>query len=384
MRVAVFALAAGLAAAGCASVTEPDIGAENTAGSAQEALRSFYAGLSFEHPALPNARAPELDAVFQRIALGSCLRQDLPGPTLTAAAASAPDVMIMMGDNVYGDAVRGDASLPELREAYADLAAREDMQSLAEAAPILAVWDDHDYGFNDAGVEFAFKEYAQELFADFFQLAADDPRRARPGAYDSAVYGPEGRRVQVILLDTRYFRSPLERDETRAYIVDPDPANTVLGDAQWAWLDEQLRVPAELRFIVSSIQIVAEGHTYERWGNFPTERQRLFDLVAETGAEGVVFLSGDRHIAALYRDEEAGPYPMVDFTVSSLTHSWRDGAAREFGPHQVERAVGVENFGLIDIDWDAEVLAMRVLDEAGEDLQSHQIAFAELRSTSAE
>ena len=117
--------------------------------------------------------------------------------------------------------------------------------------------------------------------------------------------------MQVILLDTRWFRSALKPSDDRGkpgkerYLPDADPAKTMLGEAQWRWLEEQLRQPAELRLLVSSIQVVAEGHGWERWGNFPLERQRLYRLIADTRAQGVVFLSGDRHVGALYREPPA-------------------------------------------------------------------------------
>jgi alkaline phosphatase D len=110
--------------------------------------------------------------------------------------------------------------------------------------------------------------------------------------------------VQVILLDTRFFRSPLKPTDQRnapgreRYLPDEDPTKTMLGEAQWAWLADRLREPAEVRLIVSSVQVLAEGHGWERWGNFPRERQRLYDLIRDTGARGVVYLSGDATLVA--------------------------------------------------------------------------------------
>ena len=126
------------------------------------------------------------------------------------------------------------------------------------------------------------------------------------GVYHAEIHGPIGQRVQIILLDTRTFRAPLEPTNDwnapgkERYMPDPDPAKTMLGEAQWRWLRAQLEQPAELRLIVSSVQVLAEGHGFERWGNLPLERQKLFDLIAESGASDVVFLSGDRHFGALY------------------------------------------------------------------------------------
>ena len=108
---------------------------------------------------------------------------------------------------------------------------------------MLSTWDDHDYGQNDAGGDFPYKDEAKALFLEFWQVPEDDPRHARAGVYCARIFGPEGRRVQVILLDTRSFRSPLRpTDQPGApgkeeYLPDPDPAKTMLGRAQWAWLE---------------------------------------------------------------------------------------------------------------------------------------------------
>ena len=58
----------------------------------------------------------------------------------------------------------------------------------------------------------------------------------------------------------------------------------MLGAAQWAWLRAQLLQPAELRLIVSSVQVLAEGHGWEGWDNLPLERTKLLGLIDETAA----------------------------------------------------------------------------------------------------
>ena len=157
-------------------------------------------------------------------------------------------------------------------------------------------------------------------------------------------------RVQVIMLDVRWFRSPLRITDQRGapgkerYLPDPDPAKTMLGAAQWAWLAEELRKPAELRLIVSSTQVLAEGHGWERWGNFPLERQKLFDTIRESGAKGVVFVSGDRHIGALYRETPAGLYPLYEITSSGLNMVY--WAAKEPGPNRLGALYAAANFGV--------------------------------------
>src|SRR5262249_8359183 len=177
------------------------------------------------------------------------------------------------------------------------LAAVPGWQKLKQTCPVYATWDDHDYGENDAGAEYPRKVESQKLFLDFFGEPADSPRRKREGVYDARVFGPADQRVQVILLDTRYFRGPLKKKAKSApsegpYVPNTDKTSTMLGEAQWKWLEEQLRVPARVRLLVSSIQVVAEDHGHEKWANLPHERERLFKLLKDTRAAGVVLLSG--------------------------------------------------------------------------------------------
>ena len=97
---------------------------------------------------------PTLDRLPQRIAFGSCARQDKPQPIWDAVLDSSPDLFIFLGDNIYGDT----HDMAVLRGKYAELAAQPGFRRLAEQVPILATWDDHDYGENDAGSEYPHKE----------------------------------------------------------------------------------------------------------------------------------------------------------------------------------------------------------------------------------
>lgn len=320
-------------------------------------------------------------APLTRIAFGSCADQDRPQPIWDAILAYRPELFIFAGDNVYGDFRTPDAAA--LKRAYDKAATLDGPRRLRASVPHIAIWDDHDYGQNDGGAGFAHKALSKELFLDFWKVPADDVRRRREGLYDAYVYGPAGMRVQVILLDTRWFRSPLRPTDQRdapgkeRYLPDPDPAKTMLGPDQWTWLAGELRKPAELRLLVSTVQILAEGHGWERWGNFPLERQKLFDTIRESGATGVVLLSGDRHIGALYRETPAGLYPLTEMTSSGLNKTYP--FSREAGPNRLGPLYGAANFGVVDIDWWARNLTLALRDESGTVRRSATIPFEDLR-----
>ena len=300
--------------------------------------------------ATPEARA-EGTQLLQTIGFGSCAHQGRAQDFWAPILAAKPDAFIFMGDNIYGDTENMDL----LKEEYGYLAAQPGFKKLKAAATILATWDDHDYGANDAGADFGPRSESRKIFLDFFEVPADAPRRKHSGVYDATVLGPPGRRVQVILLDTRYFRSDLKRLPERPkndgpYTENNDPAATMLGEKQWAWLEQQLREPAELRLLVSSIQVIANEHHWEKWGTLPRERERLFRLLRDTAASGVIILSGDRHRAELSRIDDAAGYPLYDVTSSALNMAhpidYPEPNAYRVGEH-----LGENNFGLVVIDW---------------------------------
>ncbi len=154
---------------------------------------------------VPSSKAEE---PVDRIAFGSCLRESRPAPVFDAIVAAEPDVFVFLGDNVYADT----DDPTEMQEHYDTLAAIGGFQKLKATAKLLWVWDDHDFGKNDAGVEWAFKWTSKKIMLDFIGEPADSDRRSRDGNYDALTLGPDGQRVQFILLDTRWFRTAMKRD----------------------------------------------------------------------------------------------------------------------------------------------------------------------------
>ena len=326
-------------------------------------------------PALrgPVALLPESEHTVHRIGFGSCANQNTPMPILQAVRERKPDLFVMLGDNVYGDADSGDPSLPELRDAYATVAHHSDFRPLSTEIPVLPIWDDHDYGDNDEGGDFPFRAEAERIFESFWRVEAPDPRSQREGVYGAWSFGAEGQRAQLLLLDTRSFRSALtpiprsQRPKVGRYIASQDEAQEMLGDAQWEWLASKLTEPADLRIVVSSIQVLAENHGWERWGLLPTERSRLLALLHNT--PGVVIVSGDRHWSSMYRDDTG----LTEMTASSINRP-SSQSFTETGPYQFTKPFVDPNFGEIDIDWTARVATLTTYDVEGVSVASVQVS----------
>jgi len=290
------------------------------------------------------------------IAFGSCNREDQPQPLWKPIMKNHPDVFLWGGDNIYSDTDH--AAI--MKAAYKLQKQHKGYQKLLNKVRVLGTWDDHDYGLNDGGKEWDFKEESQQLFLDFMDVPENSPRRSREGVYHSEVLEASRGSVKVILLDTRFFRDELKESE------DPDkrygPSNgTILGEKQWNWLEEELQnSEADFNVILSSIQILSAEHGFETWGNFPSEVDKLKDLIVASEAQNVILLSGDRHISEFSATEVAGlSYPLIDFTSSGLTHTYEEFSGE---PNKYRKGVVVKDksFGLLKFDFNKKKILLEM------------------------
>ena len=250
-----------------------------------------------------------------------------------------------------------------------------EFQALKSNCSVLATWDDHDYGWNDAGAEYEMKVPSQQIFLEAMEVPKNRGPWKRPGIYDAYEFGEEGSRLQIILLDTRYFRGPLLKLKRRTpqgpYDVNPDKSVTMLGGQQWTWLRNQLMKPADVRIIVSSIQVLPIDHRWERWQNLPHERQQLLEMIADTKAGPVIFLSGDRHMAEMMElpldDPHSPGTPVFEVTSSGMNHA-HGGAVGEPNRYRFGENFRDLNFGFLEIDWSAEKpeVTLEIKDVTGE------------------
>ncbi len=317
----------------------------------------YFAALVLLTAGVGRAEPPSQSKPVTRVLFGSCIKQNLPTPIFQTMAREKADLVLFLGDNIYADT----ADMSVMRAKYQTLASNSEFATLLSSTPSLATWDDHDYGINDGGADYPMREAAQKEFMDFWNIPIDSSRRKRPGVYHAAVFGPPEKRLQVILLDTRYFRSDLKTGERRVggpYIPDRDPDKTMLGETQWKWLERQLREPAQIRLLVTSVQCIAEAAGQETWSNLPKERQRLFELIRDTAAEGVVLLSGDRHWSELSVIADDVPYPLYELTSSSFNQVHARGTPTDNRHRLGEVTYHRENYGVVAIDWDPERPAM--------------------------
>ena len=155
----------------------------------------------------------------------------------------------------------------------------------------------------------------------------------------------------------------------------------MLGEAQWQWLEKQLRQPADLRIVASSIQSIPEASGQETWSNLPAERKRFFDLISKTKANGVIIISGDRHWSEISSLSEGVPYPIYDVTSSSINQLHKRGTPTKNRFRAVPTSFHRENFGRLSIDWkrDDPMITAEVIDMEGQVRIAKKLFLSELQ-----
>jgi alkaline phosphatase D len=320
-----------------------------------------------------------------KIAFGSCGSQDYPQPVLGIAADLKPEAFIFLGDNIYGDTDVMDT----LRAKYRRWGTQENYQKLMATTKIFGTWDDHDYGRNDSGHTYPYKRESKEIFMDHFKISADHEMRKHEGIYHTNYVEKDGRRIQVIMLDVRTFKSEvmpydgktkMERPEyfyKLDYMPITSPDSTFLGSQQWQWLEGELKKPADLRLICSGSQFGIEFNGYEAWANYPLEQKRMLNLIKSTKANGVIFLSGDVHYAEISKLSEPGLYPIYDVTASGITSTWDFATLNR---NRIEGPVMENHFGLLTIVWDKDPkIKMEIIDVSKNSRIEYDIKGSEIK-----
>ncbi len=297
------------------------------------------------------------------IAFASCNHQDMEQPLWEPILENEPDLFVWGGDNIYSDT----EDMQKMRSDYEKVKQHPGYQKLREQTKIIGTWDDHDYGLNDGGKYWEYKEEAKALLLDFLDVPKEADIRNRAGVYFShTVSHPEGS-VKIILLDTRSFRDSLLRGTKAGFRYEPwgpEENKTLLGEAQWQWLEnELLDDTATFTMIVSSIQFLSNEHGWEKWGNFPNEVQRFYNVLENAKAKNVFLVSGDRHLGEISVNPNPElSYPLVDFTTSGLTHTYLTYGS-ESNEYRVSNIIKRLNFGILKFNFEKEQVTFELRGE---------------------
>ena len=255
------------------------------------------------------------------IAIGSCFFLSDPNPLLGSAdyaggfeifdaiAAKKPDLMLWLGDNLYFQ--RPDFLDPVAMAArHRRQRAFEPLSRLLTATAHIAIWDDHDFGWNNADGSYPLKGEALRLFKLYWANPSFGLPEV-PGVFGFAMHGD----VDLVLTDGRYYRS-------HPRLAD-SPPKTMFGATQLEWLKGMLlNARGAVKIVASGSQLWNAASRFDGLYQFPTEAKALADFLLAQRIDGLLFVSGDRHFTELLRGRAAGCVSAC--TSSPRVHSPRD------------------------------------------------------------
>ena len=293
------------------------------------------------------------------LGFGSCLHQDRSMAILKTIEKKELDLFMFIGDNVYGD--QEDGELDKLIRTYKQQ--YNNLENFLKNVSTEFIWDDHDFGINDGGSNYRYKDRAKELFLETWKIPSNDLRRLRDGLYFDKIIKKNGLKVHLIFLDNRSFKSEwkltdeFNKEGKERYVKDFDPQKTLLGKKQWQWLKDKLNEDSDIKIILSSLQILSLGHGWESWDKLPLERERLFNLIDESDVSNLFILSGDRHRGGFYRFKTNDNNDIYEFTSSSLNLPIPFNT-EEKGPLRIGSTYRKANFGVVRIFEDKVVMEL--------------------------
>lgn len=321
-----------------------------------------------------------------RVAFGSCAYindppYDRPGkpyggdyPIFGSIARQSPDAMIWLGDDVY---YREADTTTEagMRRRWAKDRSLPELQELLAATAHFAMWDDHDFGANDADWSFRDREKALEIFRDYWLNPSYGTREA-PGVYTRFELSD----VEFFLLDGRSYRSP---DHAR-----PGPLKRMYGAEQLGWLEDALTGSQATFKVVAGGSQFFNPYTFEEgMASYPEEQKELLAFLSEARIPGVVFLSGDRHFTEVLKRQLPGGYPLYEYTSSPLTSGTFDPKKEMENPARVPGTLvlGRRNFGLLEVRGKAgeRVLTLKAMGVEGDEIWKLEIPEKDLRPPGA-
>ena len=216
------------------------------------------------------------------------------------------------------------------------------LQKLMASMPQYAIWDDHDFGPNDAGENYIFKNESRNIFNDYWLNPTSGENNK--GIYTMINYGD----VDFFLLDNRFFRSDINLADTINNIVNEDKA--YFGKSQLDWLKNSLLFSrATFKIIVTGNQVLNPINNYECLTHYPTEYKSLIDFLSNQKINGVVFLTGDRHHSEVIEMQRPNDYPLYDITISPLTSGVGKVSGKELDNsfRVTNTLIEAQNFGKI-------------------------------------
>lgn len=247
------------------------------------------------------------------------------------------------------------------------------LQNFWKSMPHYAIWDDHDYGWNDADKTYPLKQTSRKVFMDFWT----NPSYGENG---EGIYSKITKNdLDIFMLDDRWFRSA---DATADSINgQPNADKLMWGKKQMEWLKNSLLVSngntmISFRIIATGSQVLNPVSPFDCAAHYPAELDELKKFIKDNKITGVLFFDGDRHHSEVIEVKQDGMYPLYDVTSSPLTSgSHKFGGPEKDNKYRVMALDNVQNFSKVSISGarNNRVLKVEFMNVKGEKLNEWSV-----------
>ncbi len=250
--------------------------------------------------------APPVDKGSKfRLAVTSCMKFGQPQKSWEWLLGEKPNLHVTLGDTQYSDTTN-----PTIQwKHHLRYRAVPEFSAVLKSIPTYAMWDDHDYGPNNSDGTATGKENSLVGWNQFWGNPASGTA-ATPGAFFKFSWSD----VEFFILDGRYHRSPDNAPD--------DDQKRMLGDAQFAWLIDGLKISKAKFKVIASGSTLSDSKN-DGWRIYTYARQRLFDAIGDNKISGVVYMSGDIHRSRVWTHPESDRvgYPLIEVISSGVANS---------------------------------------------------------------
>ncbi len=279
-----------------------------------------------------------------------------------------PTYTFMIGDNVYADTLLPSkdkifnfkhATEPMLWKRYVETFNILSYYRIARLVPTLAIWDDHDYGFNNGDQSYPYKKESLKVFETFYG-SRSVPQITEKLAGAGYIFNAFDQRF--IFSDGRTFRSEPKKIKQMASKTPDKESESHWGKDQTSKILRSMTIEKPT-WIIKGDQFFGKYHTFESFEvNHPNDFKNFLAELKKVKSKAF-FVSGDRHLNELMKiDSNETGYETYELTSSAMhaavfPNAWKKNP----NPRQIFGASGVHNYSIVEIKssspWQMKVLS---------------------------
>jgi alkaline phosphatase D len=322
---------------------------------------TFFEGDRVARSRIGRFRAPIAADAADVVTFGAVSCVDIPNdPAALARAAERTDLdaFLFLGDNAYCD---GAETLVEYRAKYRLHYGREAHVALRSSTGTYMTWDDHEVA-NDWNPESMSANQLAAAFDCFFEHVPCE--RVGNQIWRSVRWG---KTVEVFVLDCRSERRPSTRFGANAEYISP---------AQLAWLEQGLAAsPCRFKLLMNSVPItdmpvVWDVYNVDRWEGYAAQRTRILKYIDDNAITGVLWVSGDFHLAFISHVSPSGPGSTQREVLVGPGAQDANALVPTLQPPQFSFATGTNNYTTLRFDPAAGDVTVVYVDGEGKEFHS--------------